>query len=80
MSQDSTQGLAPAANLATRPIEQEFHPGWTITIREHQPIELSDHTQPAYSALAKLVCSMPRSSQDEGLQTTAGRPDESALP
>jgi len=44
MSQDSTQGLAPAANLATRPIEQEFHPGWTITIREHQPIELSDHT------------------------------------
>jgi len=39
-------GSCAATNLATRPIELQFHPGWTIAIREHRPIELTDHTQP----------------------------------
>jgi len=38
-------------NVSVQTLTQELHPGWTITIREHQPIELSDHTQRAAGSL-----------------------------
>ncbi len=49
-------GSCAGSDLATPPIEQEFHPGWTIKIREHQPIELSDHTQTGTSDTAIDRC------------------------
>ena len=44
MYQDFYPGSCAGSNLANQPIEHRFHPGWTITKRDHQPIELSDHT------------------------------------